>query len=125
MTKKATSVRLSHELVGRVRKMIADTREVASVTEAIEIALEDWLENGEAELEARGLPNPNGPVSEMPAALHIGALGPGGARARGLAGWRDRYPTQTAMILFQPGADWRSIDLAATELHDMLATLPE
>jgi Arc/MetJ-type ribon-helix-helix transcriptional regulator len=85
MTKKATSVRLSHELLRRVRKMIAATREAASVTEAIEIALEDWLKDRGAELEARGLPNPNGPVSEMPA-LHIGALGPG-AQARGLAGW--------------------------------------
>ena len=121
--KKATSVRLSHELLRRVRKMMATTREAASVTEAIEIALEDWLMDRGAELEARGLPNPNEPVSEMPAPLYIGALGPG-AQARGLAGWRDRYPTQTAMILFQPGADWRSIDPAATELHDMLAALP-
>ena len=123
MSKKATSVRLSHELLRRVRKMMAATREAASVTEAIEIALEDWLKDRGAELEARGLPNPNGPVSKMPA-LHIGALGPG-AQARGLAGWRDRYPTQTAMMLFQPGADWRSIDTAATKLYDMLAALPE
>src|ERR1700733_10947915 len=114
MRKKAISVRLSHELLQRVRKMIADTREAASVTEAIEIALEDWLEDGEAELEARGLPNPNGPVSEIPVPLYVGALGPG-AQARGLAVWRDRYPTQTAMMLFQPGADWRSVDPAVTE----------
>jgi TIR domain len=77
--------------------------------------------HSEAELKARG---PNGPVSEMPAPLHIGASGPG-TRARGLAGWRDRYPTQTAMMLFQPEADWRSVDPAATELYDMLAALPE
>jgi hypothetical protein len=121
MRKRATSVRLSSELLRRVREI---TPEAASVTEAIEIALVDWLNDREAELKARGLPNPNGPVSEMPAPLHIGALGPG-ARARGLAGWRDRYPTQTAMMLFQPGADWRSVDPAATELYDMLAALPE
>jgi len=124
MRKKATSVRLSRELLRRVREMIAATPEAASITEAIEIALEDWLNDREAELKARGLPNPNGPVSEMPAPLHIGALGPG-AQARGLAGWRDLYPTQTAMMLFQPGADWRSVDPAATELYDMLAALPE
>jgi Arc/MetJ-type ribon-helix-helix transcriptional regulator len=64
--KKATSVRLSRELLRRVREMMAATGEAASVTEAIEIALEDWLEDREAELQARGLPNPNGPVSDLP-----------------------------------------------------------
>jgi Arc/MetJ-type ribon-helix-helix transcriptional regulator len=85
MRKKATSVRLSRELLRRVREMIAATREAASVTEAIEIALEDWLKNREAELKARGLSNPNRPVSEMPARRHIGALGPRGAGSR--ASW--------------------------------------
>ena len=53
MRKKATSIRLSPELLRRVREMIAATREAASVSEAIEIALEDWLEDREAELEPR------------------------------------------------------------------------
>ncbi|WP_315740492.1 MULTISPECIES: hypothetical protein [unclassified Bradyrhizobium] len=121
MRKKATSARLSSELLRRVREI---TPEAASITEAIELLLEEAVDHRAAELEARGLPNPSGPVSEMPAALHIGALGPG-ARARALAGWRDRYPMQTAIMLFQPGGDWRGIDPAATELHDMLAALPE
>jgi hypothetical protein len=88
MRKKATSVRLSPELLRRVREI---TPEAASITGAIEIVLKDGLNY----------------------------------RARVLAGWRDRYPTQTAMMLFQPGADWRSIDPAATELYDMLVALPE
>lgn len=120
MRKRARSVRVSSELLRRVREI---TPEAASDTEAIEILLEDAVNDREAELKARGLPNPNGPVSEMPAPLHIGA-GPW-ARAPELAGWRDRYPTQTAMMLFQPGADWRSVNPAATELYDRLAALPE
>ena len=72
MRKKGTSVRLSRGLLRRVREMIAGTREAASVTEAIEIAVEDWLENREAELQARGLPNPNGPVSDLPGPVQVG-----------------------------------------------------
>jgi hypothetical protein len=53
MGKKATSIRVSRELLRRVRGVIAATREAASVTAEIEIALENWLDDREVELEAR------------------------------------------------------------------------
>jgi len=122
MRKKATSVRLSPELLRRVREMIAATREAASVTEAIEIALEDWLEDREAELEARGLPIPNGPVGDMP--WRAVQVGPFSGKADAVAWWLKEHPEQAAAMLFRPEVDWRAINPRAAELYDMLATLP-
>jgi|SRR5579864_6212043 len=121
MRKKATSVRLSRELLGRVLKMIAATREAASVTEAIEIALEDWLKDREAELETRGLPNPNGPVSDLPGPVQVG---PFRGKADAVAWWLKEHPEQAAAMLFRPEVDWRAMNPRAAELYDMLSTLP-
>jgi Arc/MetJ-type ribon-helix-helix transcriptional regulator len=117
----ATSVRLSPELLRRVREMIAATREAASVTEVIEIALEDWLEDREAELEARNLPSSNGPVSDLPGPVQ---LGPFSAKAEAVAWWLKEHPEQAAAMLFRPEVDWRAMNPRAAELYDMLSTLP-
>jgi hypothetical protein len=122
MGKKATSVRLSRELLRRVREMIAATNEAASVTEAIEIALEDWLEYREAELDAHGLPNPNGPVSDIP--WRTLQLGPFRGKANAVAWWLKEHPEQAAAMLFRPEVDWRAMNPRAAELYDMLSTLP-
>ncbi len=121
MRRKATGVRISRELLQRVRKMIAVTREAASVTEAVEIALEDWLENREAELQARGLPNPNGPVSDLPGPVQVG---PFRAKAEAVAWWLKEHPEQAAAMLFRPEVDWHAMNPRAAELYDMLSTLP-
>jgi len=109
-------------LLRRVREMIAATREAASVTEAIEIALEDWLEDREAELHARSLPNPNGPVSDLPGPVQ---LGPFRTKAEAVAWWQKAHPEQAATMLFRAEVDWRAMDPRAAELYDMLSTLPE
>lgn len=121
MRKRATSIRLSSGLLRRLREMIAATRQAASVTEAIEIALEDWLEDREAELQARGLPNPNGPVSDLAGPVQ---LGPFRAKSKAVAWWLKEHPEQAAAMLFRPEVDWRAMNPRAAELYDMLATLP-
>jgi hypothetical protein len=122
MRKKATGVRISRELLQHVRKMIAVTREAASVTEAVEIALEDWLENREAELQARGLLDPNGPVSDLPGPVQVG---PFRAKAEAVAWWLKEHPEQAAAMLFRPEVDWRAMNPPAAELYDMLSTSPD
>jgi Arc/MetJ-type ribon-helix-helix transcriptional regulator len=122
MRKKAISVRLSPELLRRVREMIAATREAASVTEAIEIALEDWLKDREAKLEARDLPNPNGPVSDMPG--RPVQLGPFRGKADAVAWWLKEHPEQAAAMMFRPEVDWRAMNPRTADLYDMLSTLP-
>lgn len=121
MRKKATGVRLSHERLRRVRELIAATREGASDSEAIEIALEEWLEDREAELEARGLPNPDGPASNFTEPMQVGPFHTNGEAVNW---WLREYPEQAAAMLFRPEVDWRIMDPRAAELYDMLLTLP-